>query len=119
MLSTRPKSLSFFAGDLPCHAPILDWLYRLTGFTLIEGDRAMERFDGSLARTLDFGETTVLQRIVCQPGAVPASRSRPTRRLGLLRGPDKYKVLEHRRRTAQIKARHALDLIELMEAQGK
>jgi hypothetical protein len=68
----------------------------------------MVRFDGSLARTLDFGEK--------------ASSSRPNRRrLGLLRGPDKYKVLERRRRTAQIKARHALDLIEMMEqaTQGK
>jgi hypothetical protein len=79
----------------------------------------MERFDGSLARTLDFGETTVQQRIVGRPGAAAAPSSRPTRRLGLLRGPDKYQVLEHRRRTAQIKARHALDLIELMDAQGK
>ena len=66
----------------------------------------MVRFDGSLARALDFGER--------------ASSSRPNRRrLGLLRGPDKYKVLEHRRRTAQIKARHALDLIEMMEQSAK
>ena len=66
----------------------------------------MVRFDGSLARALDFGEM--------------ASSSRPNRRrLGLLRGPDKYKVLEHRRRTAQIRARHALDLIEMMEQSAK
>ena len=79
----------------------------------------MERFDGSLARTLDFGETTGHRRIVGRSGAAPASSSRPTRRLGLLRGPDKYKVLERRRRAAQMKARHALDLIELMETEGK
>jgi hypothetical protein len=79
----------------------------------------MERFDGSLARTLDFGDTTAPRPVVGRPGAVRASSPRPTRRLGLLRGPDKYKVLEARRRTAQIQARHALDLIELMEAQGK
>ncbi|MFL6279752.1 MAG: hypothetical protein ACJ731_06560 [Vicinamibacterales bacterium] len=79
----------------------------------------MERFDGSLARTLDFGETTVYQRMVGRRDAAGASSSRPTRRLGLLHRPDKYKVLERRRRTAQINARHALDLIELMEAQGK
>jgi hypothetical protein len=30
---------------------------------------------------------------------------------GVLRGPDKYKVLEHRRRQAQIKARRLLDLM--------
>jgi len=66
----------------------------------------MVRFDGSLARALDFGEM--------------ASSSRSNRRrLGLLRGPDKYKVLERRRRTAQIKARHALDLIEMMEQSAK
>jgi hypothetical protein len=29
-----------------------------------------------------------------------------------LRGPGKYKVLEHRRRQAQMKARHLLDLME-------
>jgi hypothetical protein len=31
---------------------------------------------------------------------------------GVLRGPDKYKVLELRRRQAQIKARRLLDLME-------
>ena len=31
---------------------------------------------------------------------------------GGLRGPDKYRVLEHRRRQAQMKARHLLDLME-------
>jgi hypothetical protein len=30
----------------------------------------------------------------------------------LLRGPDKYNVLEHRRRQAQIKARRLLDLLD-------
>jgi hypothetical protein len=35
--------------------------------------------------------------------------------LGLLRGRDKYEALEKRRRTAQIKARHALDLVDLMD----
>ncbi len=77
----------------------------------------MVRFDGSLARTLDFGEITTLhERVARRLVADAASRSRPnSRRLDLLRGPDKYMVLEHRRRTAQIKARHALDLIEMME----
>jgi hypothetical protein len=31
---------------------------------------------------------------------------------GILRGPGKYKVLEHRRRRAQIDARRTLDLID-------
>jgi hypothetical protein len=37
-------------------------------------------------------------------------RLRLAARPGGLRGPDKYKVLEHRRRQAQIKARRLLDL---------
>lgn len=68
----------------------------------------MSRFDGSLARTLDFGETTT---------AAPVhSGGRAGLRLalpgGVLRGPDKYKVLEHRRHQAQIKARRLLGLME-------
>jgi hypothetical protein len=79
-------------------------------------------FDGSLARALDFGETTTSPRPVqglaslrTGPAALGASR----RRLGLLRGPDKFKVLDQRRRAAQIKARHALDLIDVMERAGE
>lgn len=73
----------------------------------------MSRFDGSLARTLDFGETTTT--------AVPVySGGRSGLRLalagGVLRGPDKYKVLEGRRRQAQIKARRVLDLLEVMDS---
>ena len=41
------------------------------------------------------------------------------RRLGLLRGPDKYTVLDQRRRAAQIRARHAMDLIDVMERAGE
>jgi hypothetical protein len=71
----------------------------------------MARFEGSLARPLDFGDTTV--------NAPIHSGARAGLRLaapgGLLRGPDKYKVLEKRRRQAQIKARHALNLIDMME----
>jgi hypothetical protein len=65
----------------------------------------MYRVDGALARKLEFGETTAAR--VGQPRSV--------RRLGLLRGPDKYKVLERRRRAAQINARHILDLIDMPE----
>lgn len=71
----------------------------------------MARFEGSLARRLDFGDTAV--------EAPVHSGTRAGLRLaspgGLLRGPDKYKVLERRRRHAQINARHVLSLIEMME----
>ena len=72
----------------------------------------MSRFDSSLARTLDFGELTTHTPI---RGLTSLGAGRSRRRLGLLRGPDKYKVLDQRRRAAQIKARHALDLIDVME----
>ena len=71
----------------------------------------MARFEGSLARRLDFGDTSLDAPI--HPGARAGLRLASPG--GLLRGPDKYKVLERRRRHAQIKARHALSLIELME----
>jgi hypothetical protein len=67
------------------------------------------RFDGSLARQFDFGDLEV-------PARVPPLATRGSSALRLaarpqgLRGPDKYKVLEHRRRQAQIKARRLLDL---------
>jgi hypothetical protein len=74
----------------------------------------MTGFDGAAARKLDFGEITTT--------ATGSGRSRAGLRLalasGVLRGPDKYKVLEHRRRQAQIKARHLLDLAENFDAQG-
>jgi hypothetical protein len=35
--------------------------------------------------------------------------------MALAPAPDKYKALERRRRAAQIKARHALDLYDVME----
>ena len=60
--------------------------------------------DGSLARALEFDDIKPV-RVARAAG----------RRLGLLRGPDKYKVLERRRRAAQIKARHALDSLDLIE----
>ena len=64
----------------------------------------MARFDGSAARKLDFGRTTTTSGV-----------GRGGLRLAILpaglRGPDKYKVLEHRRRQAQITARHLLDIM--------
>ena len=60
----------------------------------------MTRFEGSAALKLDFG------------GAPQAQGLRLATPSGVLRGPDKYKVLEHRRRQAQIKARRLLNLME-------
>lgn len=76
----------------------------------------MSRFDGSLASTMDFdfGEMTTNHRQVRGLTSLRAPE-RAWRRLALLRGPDKYKVLDQRRRAAQIRARHALDLIDVME----
>lgn len=66
------------------------------------------RFDGSAALTLDFGAITTTTPSV-----------RRARRAGLRLAPtngvvgaEKYKMLEHRRRQAQIKARRLLDLME-------
>jgi hypothetical protein len=68
----------------------------------------MARVEGTLARRLDFDgesarETAAAGRHRGLRLAVPSA---------VLRGPDKYKVLEHRRRQAQIKARRLLDLME-------
>jgi hypothetical protein len=70
----------------------------------------MLRFDGSLARSLDFDGTATNIRV---PRTVNRTFARTCQRFGLLQGPGKYKVLENRRRAAQIKARHALDLVDL------
>ncbi|HJR57751.1 MAG TPA: hypothetical protein VJ813_00055 [Vicinamibacterales bacterium] len=66
----------------------------------------MTRFDGSAALRLDFGGITTTST----PGGRGALRLAVPP--GGLRGPDKYKVLDHRRRQAQIKARHLLELME-------
>ena len=66
----------------------------------------MRGFEGSLARKLDFGEVTTT---AAQAGPAGLRLAPPP---GRLRGPDKYKVLEARRRQAQIKARRLLDLAE-------
>ena len=68
----------------------------------------MAAFDGSLARKLDFGELD-------GPTLPRGGRNRGLRLAvpsAVLRGPDKYKVLEHRRRQAQIKARRLLELFD-------
>lgn len=67
----------------------------------------MTRFDGSAALKLDFGGVTTSTLMSGGRGGLRLAV--PT---GGLRGPDKYRVLEHRRRQAQIKARHLLELME-------
>jgi hypothetical protein len=76
----------------------------------------MSRFDSSVARPLDFGDSTI----------PPAHKTRDMNaglRLALtagpLRGPEKYKMLERRRRRAQITARRTLDLIDVLERAGR
>jgi hypothetical protein len=66
----------------------------------------MTRFEGSAALKLDFGGMTTTS--VARGGRGSLRLATPSG----LRGPDKYKVLEHRRRQAQIKARRLLDLLE-------
>jgi hypothetical protein len=67
----------------------------------------MTRFDGSAAFKLDFGSVTTT-------GVTGGGRSslRLATPSGVLRGPDKYKMLDHQRRQAQIKARRLLDMME-------
>jgi hypothetical protein len=68
----------------------------------------MTRFNGSTVLKLDFGGMTTT--------SAAGGRGNAGLRLaapgGVLRGPDKYKILEHRRRQAQIRARHLLELME-------
>jgi hypothetical protein len=66
-------------------------------------------FEGSLRPVLGVGSLRTLA----------GNRGPSRRRMGLLRGPDKYTVLDQRRRAAQIKARHAMDLIDVMERAGE
>jgi hypothetical protein len=65
----------------------------------------MARAEGALARPL-FSDDS-------HPRAAPPTAARRPRLApaARLRGPGKYKVLEHRRRQAQIRARRLLDLI--------
>lgn len=68
----------------------------------------MPRSDGSLARQFDFGDRTTSTFPLPRP--IKARLTLAGRHEGV-RGPDKYKVLEQRRRQAQIKARRLLDLL--------
>jgi hypothetical protein len=67
----------------------------------------MSGFDGSLALKLDFGEMTATT--MTTTGRRALRLASPS---GQLPGPEKYRVLEQRRREAQIKARRLLDLLD-------
>ncbi len=68
----------------------------------------MSGTEGALARKLDFGElpTTVTGTGRGRPGLWLAAAA------GRVSGPGKYRVLDLRRRRAQIRARHLLDLLD-------
>jgi hypothetical protein len=68
----------------------------------------MTRFDGAAALKLEFSGITTTSG----EGRGGRGGLRLALPSGNLRGPGKYQVLEHRRRLAQIKARHLLDLME-------
>ena len=82
----------------------------MTGTAGLAGTTGMTGFDGSLALKLDFGDV---------PTRVTSTGSRGRAALRLapgpagLSGPDKYRVLDERRRRAQIRARHLLDMMDL------
>src|SRR5688500_20293659 len=90
----------------------------------IQRERDMSRFDGSLARTLDFGEASpaparmdsrARMRSVASMARGTGAPMLSSGPLGLLRGADKDEVLARRRRGAQVQGRHALDVGEVME----
>jgi hypothetical protein len=69
----------------------------------------MGGFEGALARKLDFGESPTKVTSTTGPGRAGlrlAARPVPET------GPGKYRALEHRRRSAQIKARRLLDRMD-------
>jgi hypothetical protein len=72
----------------------------------------MTGFEGSLAVKLDFGDVPTR---VTSTGARGRAALRLAPASGGLSGPDKYRVLDARRRQAQIRARH---LLELMDAEN-
>lgn len=72
----------------------------------------MARIWTGIAGTLNSGVGAADGRGRCRGGlrlAVPTAGP-------ALRGPDKYRVLDLRRRRAQIRARRALQIIELIDA---
>ena len=69
----------------------------------------MPPIDGSLARRLDFDESSGTASRTAVAAGRRMLRLAPATRLT---GPDKYDVLEARRRHAQIEARRLLDLLD-------
>ena len=65
----------------------------------------MVRTEGATAVRLDFGETP-------SRGTGVERNLRLASAGGILRGPDKYRVLDLKRRRAQIRARRELGLID-------
>ncbi len=72
----------------------------------------MARFGDSLARQFDFGPTTTTS---AAPTVTGRGHLRLAQASAVVRGPDKYRVLEQRRRQAQIQARRQLDLLDARE----
>jgi hypothetical protein len=73
----------------------------------------MSGFDGSLARKLDFGEQAAAVTSTGGRGRAGLRLAPPLQRLA---GPDKYRVLDGRRRRAQIAARRMLDLFDAKQS---
>ena len=69
----------------------------------------MSRFEGSLALKLDFGELATRVTSTGSRGRAGLRLAAGTNQLG---GPEKYRLLDLRRRRAQIRARHLLDLTD-------
>lgn len=71
----------------------------------------MTPVQGALATSFDFGEVSGCEGQGAA-GSRPALRLAAARRLS---GPGKYRVLEARRRRAQRRARHLLDMLAAAE----
>ena len=115
--------------DLPCHGWFVDWLCGRMARAVAERpaleelaigtstnprslkERKMTRTDGSLARRLDFEGSPPSGVPSPEPARMALRLARPSR----LAGPGKYKVLDARRRHAQIRARRLLDLLDAQE----
>ena len=69
----------------------------------------MTRFEGNLARQLDFGAAPSTTTATMAPGGTGLRLAPAPRRLT---GPDKYRILHERLRRAQIAARRLLDLCD-------
>src|SRR5262245_40600660 len=95
----RPSSERFLAVTYPGTARASDLRTERRVPPFPSERRHMHRFDGVLARSLDFDNTsTNASPNGPKRAAVKLATPRTRQRVGLLQGPDKYKVLEKRRR---------------------